>query len=399
MGSSTGKTIQATGLTALGLLLALGCAGTGPTTTTGSTPATSATTAPGVAEYLTLDLATFSNYAQPTFPAHYDAQVLVTDNQLPTNVVTDRGATLGRVLFHDRRLSVSDTLSCASCHQQSLGMGDSATFSAGFAPGLVTATHAMRLHNTRFYAPGTMFWDKRAPSLEFQTTQPIQSSVEMGFDAAHGGLPALFTKMQALPYYPELFKAVYGDAAITEDRIQKALAQYVRSMVSTHSRWDDGAALTYNPALPGKGAGAPKPNFTASENRGQQLFFTAKANGGAGCIACHTAPTFALAPNSLSNGLTAGDPDIYKSPSLKGVSATGPYMHTGSLATLEAVVDHYDHGIQDGPALDPRLRGPNGLPQRLNLSAADRAALVDFMKTLQDPALATDPRFSNPFKK
>lgn len=399
MGSSTGKTIQTTGLTALGLLLALGCAGTGPTTTTGSTPATSAATSPGVAEYLTLDLATFSNYAQPTFPAHYDAQVLVTDNQLPTNVVTDRGATLGRVLFHDRRLSVSDTLSCASCHQQSLGMGDSATFSAGFAPGLVTATHAMRLHNARFYAPGTMFWDKRAPSLEFQTTQPIQSSVEMGFDAAHGGLPALFTKMQALPYYPELFKAVYGDAAITEDRIQKALAQYVRSMVSTHSRWDDGAALTYNPALPGKGAGAPKPNFTASENRGQQLFFTAKADGGAGCIACHTAPTFALAPNSLSNGVTAGDPDIYKSPSLKGVSATGPYMHNGSLATLEAVVDHYDHGIQDGPALDPRLRGPNGLPQRLNLSAADRAALVDFMKTLQDPALATDPRFSNPFKK
>ncbi|MBI3130934.1 MAG: c-type cytochrome [Acidobacteria bacterium] len=399
MGSSTGKTIQATGLTALGLLLALGCGGTGATTTPGSTPASSAATAPGVAEYLTLDLATFSNYAQPTFPVHYDSQALVTDNQLPTNVVTDRGATLGRVLFHDRRLSVSDTLSCASCHQQSLGMGDSATFSAGFAPGLVTAAHAMRLHNARFYAPGTMFWDKRAPSLEFQTTQPIQSSVEMGFDAAHGGISALLTKMQSLPYYPELFKAVYGDAAITEDRMQKALAQYVRSMVSTHSRWDDGAALTYNPAVPGKGAGAPKPNFTASENRGQQLFFTGKADGGAGCIACHTAPTFALAPNSLSNGVTAGDPDIYKSPSLKGVSATGPYMHNGSLATLEAVVDHYDHGIQDGPALDPRLRGPNGLPQRLNLSAADRAALVDFMKTLQDPALATDPRFSNPFKK
>jgi len=111
------------------------------------------------------------------------------------------------------------------------------------------------------------------------------------------------------------------------------------------------------------------------------------------------APTFALAGNSLSNGLTAGETRIFKSPSLKSVSETGPYMHDGSLATLEAVVDHYDHGIQDGPALDPRLKGPNGLPQRLNLSAADKAALVDFLKTLQDSQLATDARFTNPFKK
>ena len=379
------------GFSSLALLLA--CGGSGGA----STPASAAH--PGLAEYTTLDLASLPSYRQPAFPVHYDTQVLGTDNQLATNVVTDLGATLGRVLFHDKRLSVSDTVSCAGCHQQALGFGDSATFSAGFAPGLQTGAHAMRLHNARFYAPGTMFWDKRAATLEAQTTQPIQSSVEMGFDAAHGGLPALFAKMQALPYYPELFKAVYGDTTLTEERLQKALAQYVRSMISTHSRWDDAAALTYNPGAPGKGLGAPKPTFTASENRGQQLFFLPKNQGGAGCAGCHQPPTFALASNALSNGVTAGDPEIYKSPSLKGVSATGPYMHNGSKATLADVIAFYDHGIQDGPALDPRLKGPDGQPQRLNLSAADQQALVDFLLTLQDPVLATDARFSSPFKK
>ena len=396
---STRIALAGFGLSSIVLLLA--CGGAGSTATTPSAPSTpSAPPAnPGLAEYTTVDLAALPRYSQPTFPVHYDTQVLGTDNQRASNVVTDLGATLGRVLFFDKRLSVSGTVSCASCHQQSLGFGDRATFSAGFEAGLVTGAHAMRLPNARFYTPGTMFWDKRAATLEAQTTQPIQSSVEMGFDAAHGGLPALFSRMQALPYYPELFKAVYGDSQITEDRIQKALAQYVRSMVSTHSRWDDGAALTYDPALPGKGAGAPKPTFTASENRGQQLFFTGKPQGGAGCIACHTAPTFALAGNSLSNGLAAGETRTFKSPSLKGVSDTGPYMHDGSKATLLDVIEHYDHGIQDGPALDPRLKGPDGQPQRLNLSAADKQALVDFLRTLQDPVLASDPRFTTPFKQ
>jgi cytochrome c peroxidase len=386
---------------AAALCLALGCGGTGASTKTDSAATSSASTTsvtPGVAEYLTINPAAPPVYGT-TYPVHYDAQVLGQDNQTAANVLTDKGATLGRVLFYDKRLSVNDTIACASCHQQAKGMGDAAQFSAGFTPGTQTTAHAMRLPNARFYAPGSMFWDKRAPTLEFQTTQPIQSSIEMGFDAAHGGMAALITKMNALPYYPELFTAVYGDAAITEDRIQRALAQFVRSMTSTHSRWDDGAAVTYNAAAPGKGLGAAKANFTASENRGQQLFFAPKNLGGAGCVACHQAPTFALIGNSKSNGLAADETRIFKSPSLKSVSATGPYMHDGSKATLADVVEHYNSGIQDGPALDNRLRGPDGLPQRLNLSDADKAALVDFLKTLQDDSLASDSRFTDPFKK
>jgi cytochrome c peroxidase len=129
------------------------------------------------------------------------------------------------------------------------------------------------------------------------------------------------------------------------------------------------------------------------------LFFAPKDRGGAGCAVCHEAPTFALAANSRSNGIGIGETRIFKAPSLKNISATGPYMHDASYATLAEVIEHYNSDVDEGPALDQRLRGPDGLPQRLNLSEVDKAALVDFLKTLQDPVLNTDPRFGNPFKK
>ena len=120
---------------------------------------------------------------------------------------------------------------------------------------------------------------------------------------------------------------------------------------------------------------------------------TSVAQGGAGCAACHLPPTFALAANARSNGLDAGETRLFKAPSLRNVGLTGPYMHDGRFATLAEVVDHYNHGIQDGPALDPRLA------RALNLSAADRAALVAFLMTLNDRKLVTDERFSDPFRR
>jgi cytochrome c peroxidase len=109
-------------------------------------------------------------------------------------------------------------------------------------------------------------------------------------------------------------------------------------------------------------------------------------------------PTFALATNSRSNGLDAGETILFKAPSLKNVALSRAFMHDGRFATLDQVVAHYDSGVQNGPALDNRLRGPNGQPQRLNLSAADRAALVAFMGTLTDTAFVADPKFANPFR-
>ena len=109
-------------------------------------------------------------------------------------------------------------------------------------------------------------------------------------------------------------------------------------------------------------------------------------------------PTFALAANARSNGLDAGETRLFKAPSLRNVGLTGPYMHDGRFATLAEVVDFYATGVRDGPALDPRLREASA-PRRLDLDAADRAALVAFLKTLDDPVLTTDPRFGDPFRR
>ncbi|MEO6389244.1 MAG: hypothetical protein ABIT16_05975, partial [Croceibacterium sp.] len=130
----------------------------------------------------------------------------------------------------------------------------------------------------------------------------------------------------------------------------------------------------------------------------RHLFMTEVAQGGAGCSACHLPPTFALDENAHSNGLDAGETQLFKAPSLRDVGLTGPYMHDGRFVTLAEVVDFYDHGIQAGPALDDRLR-PGGKPQRLNLSSEDRAALVAFLMTLNDRVLTTDARFSDPFRR
>ncbi len=125
-----------------------------------------------------------------TSPAGPGGSVAATDNTPADNLVTDAGATLGRVLFYDRRLSANDQEACASCHLQAFGFSDSARFSHGFQGGL-TVRHAMSLGNARYYARGKFFWDERAATLEAQTLMPIQNSVEMGMT-----LDNLITKLK-----------------------------------------------------------------------------------------------------------------------------------------------------------------------------------------------------------
>ena len=366
----------------------------------GAGPASAAVQAlaSAVPAVLNISMAAPDNYTTSALPVHYDADVAAQDNTPRNDAPTDRIATLGRVLFHDRALSLNDTVACASCHRQSQGFGDAARFSSGFAGGLTTA-HAMRRGNLRWYRPGTAFWDKRAATVEVQAGQPIQNAVEMGFDAAHGALAAVEAKLQALPYYPELFRAAFGDATVTEARLRRALAQFERAMASTGSRWDNAYAAVYNRALPDKGLSLPLAGFTAQEERGRVLFLQPPPQGGLGCAGCHQPPTFALSPGSLSNGLDAGETVVFKSPSLKSVGRSGAFMHDGRFSTLAQVVEHYNSGVQAGPAVDNRLLQPNGQPRRLNLSEADKAALVAFLLTLDDTTLAADPRFSDPFRR
>ena len=158
--------------------------------------------------------------------------VAAADNTPATNAITDAGATLGRVLFYDKRLSINNTTSCASCHQQARGFGDANKLSNGFAGGK-TGRHSMGLTNARFYQNGRFFWDERAATLEDQVLQPIQNEVEMGMTLAQ-----LTPKLAATDFYPTLFKAAFGTTDVTSDRISKALAQFVRSLTSFQSKYD-----------------------------------------------------------------------------------------------------------------------------------------------------------------
>ncbi len=348
-----------------------------------------------------LDLTILQNYANQGRPAY-----ITRDNTPADNPITDQGATLGRVLFHDKRLSRNDTISCASCHIQSLGFGDTATASIGVNG--TTGRHSMRLINARFAAETRFFWDERAASAEVQSTQPVRDHVEMGFSGTSGD-PAfadLVVKLTEIEEYRVLFSMTYGDPAIDESRIQKALAQFVRGIQSFDSKYDAGRALVAND-------GQAFPNFTANENAGKALFLTPPPQGGAGCAGCHVPPEFAIDPNSRNNGVIAsigGGADLTntRAPSLRnlvgpGGTSNGGFMHDGSFATLDQVISHYNAipANSANPAinnnLDARLRGPGGTPQNLNLTQTQKDNLAAFLRTLTGTDVYTNVKWSNPF--
>lgn len=347
-----------------------------------------------------IDLNTLEDYADQPIPDY-----ILKDNSPGVNPISDAGATLGRVLFYDKNLSVDNTISCASCHQQEFAFGDPAPLSTG-VDGL-TGRHSMRLVNARFGDEVRFFWDERANTLEQQTTMPIQDHVEMGFSGENGdpGLDSLIVKLEAIGYYQQLFEFVYGDPEITEVRMRLAMAQFVRSMQSFDSKFDVGRAQAPNNA-------APFPNFTQQENLGKTLFLTPSNAGGAGCNGCHRAPEFDIDPNSLNNGVigVAGQPGesdftVTRSPSLRDVVnpnglPNGPFMHNGVFGNLLGVVNHYNL-VPPNPAndnLDPRLGGGPGNPgQDLQLTNQEKDALIAFLGTLTGQDVYTNEKWSDPF--
>ncbi|HET6341834.1 MAG TPA: cytochrome-c peroxidase, partial [Gemmatimonadota bacterium] len=203
------------------------------------------------------------------FLASFPGTVAFTDNTPPENPITNAGATLGRVLFYDVRLSANDRIACASCHQQAFGFGDTARFSPGLS-GRHPERRTMALANARFYEYGKFFWDERASPLEAQILHPIQDTLEMGME-----LGALARKLGATPYYPAFFTAAFGSPEVTSDRVSLALAQFVRSLVSAESRFDAVFAT----------AGAPNYSLLSEQEReGMRIFNDA---GDAGCVNCH----------------------------------------------------------------------------------------------------------------
>ncbi len=335
------------------------------------------------------------NYSSPTLPNHYlQGPVVQADNTPSFNPITDQGATLGRVLFYDKLLSKNATVACASCHQSMNGFSDQAVLSNGFENGK-TGRHSMSLANSRYYANGRFFWDERAASLEEQVLLPIQDEVEMGMS-----IDSVIVRLKETDHYPILFANAFENAEINRVNISFALAQFIRSMISVSSKYDAGRSLVNNPT-------DNFPNFSQVENRGKALFF----NPAIGCAACHGTDAF-IAPAARNNGLdldNSGDlgvggvnantntEGLFKVGSLKNISFTAPYMHDGRFSTLTEVIEHYNSGVKDNPNLSAPLRLPNNGVRRLNLSEADKIALVAFLETLSDTTLMNDPKFANPF--
>lgn len=347
----------------------------------------------------TIDLDNLFNYANQGKPAY-----ITKDNTPQNNAIDDKVATLGRVLFYDKKLSANNTTACASCHKQEKAFGDTAIQSIGLNGGL-TGRHSMRLINSRFSNEEKFFWDERATTLEDQTTQPIQDHVEMGFSGTNGdgNINDLISKLSAIDYYKELFHFAFGNETITEEKIQLALAQFVRSIQSFDSKYDVGRAQVNNPNV-------NFPNFTNQENQGKRLFLDPPNIGGAGCAGCHRPDEFDIDPNSRNNGVigVAGsvtDTDLtnFRAPTLRDLvnpdgSLNGPLMHDGSLSTLLEVINHYNEipNTSLNAQLDNRLR-PGGNPQRLNLTENEKLAIEAFLKTLTGTDVYTNEKWSNPF--
>lgn len=335
----------------------------------------------------------FTNVSQPD-------NIAAADNTPSDNPTTDDGATLGRVLFYDTRLSINRRVSCGSCHQQTHGFSDARRFSLGF-DGQLTRRHAMSLTNARYYARGRFFWDERAETLESLVLAPIRDSIEMGLS-----LDALETRIATTPFYPPLFEQAFGTPVVTRNRVARALAQFVRALVSYRSPYD--AALAAGPA----GSPAFTSHLTPAQQLGYRLFTTDQDSepSGARCSQCHvTDAQISLTPRNI--GLSPGtdtdggaDDGRFKAPSLRNIAVSGPYMHDGRFGTLREVIDHYNNAIAADPFLDMRLldrrlavTGGPVQPVRLELSELEINGLLAFLEALTDVAFLTDPRFSDPF--
>ncbi len=304
------------------------------------------------------------------------------------NQVTNEGATLGRVLFYDKNLSVNNSISCASCHHQENGFADPDQFNIGFG-GEFGERNAMTILNINFQR--RFFWDNRANSIEEQVLMPIEHPIEMGMN-----LDSLVPKIQDLVYYDSLFVDAFGDDLVTISRLSKALAQFLKSIRSFESKYDRGLTTDFA-------------DFTEIELAGKDLFFSGEHS----CVNCHMTPNFGGVGSHINGleevyedpgvgGITEAPEDYgkFKTVTLRNIELTAPYMHDGRFETLEDVLDFYSTEIKAHAYLDDHLATDfhtGGPPKDLNLTSEQKAGYIAFLKTLTDWNLIYNPIYSNPF--
>jgi cytochrome c peroxidase len=318
-------------------------------------------------------------------------------------------AILGRVLFYDKKLSKDGTIACGSCHKQNLGFGDDKQFSLGVnnqvgernSIALYSVANFSAYYGTDISGPSAIrfFWDNRAETAKEQSMGSLTNPIEMSMH-----MEQVAGAVAAQDYYEPLFEKAYGDNNVTSDRVLESIANFINGMGSYSSKFDVEASKAniysqtqYASSFSG---------FTPEENAGKALFVEH-------CSTCHSynmgRPPLFFANNGLYQTYTdqgvgaksniGSQMGTFKIPTLRNIAVSAPYMHDGSLKTLEEVVDHYNTGIKPHANLHASLRNANGTPKKNFLDGAKKQQLLAFLNTLTDYKASTDVRFSDPFKQ
>jgi len=301
------------------------------------------------------------------------------------NPMTSAKVELGRYLFYDARMSVNGKASCATCHKQELAFTDGKPVGVG-ATGEKHSRGAMSLVNVAW--SGALTWNNpQMKLLEDQALVPMfgEHPIELGMREG-GGFP---TPLRSDQTYQRLFPRAFPEAGdpFSIGNAVKAIASFERSIISARSPYDRYHYYRDDSAV------------SDSAKRGEILFFDQRVS----CFRCHGG--FNFSDDSVSEGhenrevelhdtgVSATDPGKFKVPTLRNIAVTAPYMHDGSVATLEGVLDHYasaGNPGKDKPGKDPLIRG-------FQLSSQDRQDLIAFLQSLTDEAVLHDPRFANPW--
>jgi len=287
-----------------------------------------------------------------------------------SNPLTVEKATLGKTLFFDARLSRDGKMSCASCHAPDKRWSDGRLRPLG-AENIVNARRTPTVLNSAWLT--ALMWDGRASSLEAQAVLPITTPHEMNFD-----MPGVIARLQPIQGYRPLFAQAFGDADVNQKRITQALASFQRTLVSNISPFDRWVA-------------GDETAISASAKRGFTLF-----ENKAKCVACHKSWRFTddsfhdigLRSEDIGRGAKV-PPQVtlmqhaFKTPSLRDLPINGPYMHDGSMFSLEEVIKHYEKG-----GIERKSRSLEMKP--FEISDEERLALVEFIKTLDGGPLKVD---------
>ncbi|MGB1042083.1 MAG: cytochrome-c peroxidase [Tenacibaculum sp.] len=304
---------------------------------------------------------------------------------IPTNnPLTEEGVALGKKLFFDKILSKDNTQSCASCHDPKNAFTDTDRFSDG-VNGELGTRNSMPIFNLAWNFDERFAWDGKEVSLEKQALEPVRNPIEM-----HSKWTNVAAKIQQHPEYPMLFQQAFGTTKIDSTLITKAIAQFERTLISGNSKFDQ--------FLLGKAT------LTPQEENGFNVFMD-EAKGD--CFHCHGSDNNPLWTDNKfhNNGLDAtftdlglgkvtGDPNDngkFRSPSLRNLRFTAPYMHDGRFETLEQVINHYSTGLKASPTIDPLMKKVN--QGGVNLSNQDKADLKAFLLTLSDNDFVNNPKF------